>query len=235
MVVFTTAPIQSLITFTIDQTARFLQNYVFLVHVRRDFVEVVEENRKLLNTIHSLREIEAENKRLHALLQFQNTIEDQKVTAQVIAKDVSTEFRSIRINKGSSLGIQRGMAVVTHEGVVGKVLRTTAGYSDVITLLDNLSAIDAIVQRSRAKGMLEGATDFSCILKYVLRTDDVEVGDMAITSGLDGIYPKGLLLGTVIKVNKKSYGMTQEVELRPSVDFSKLEEVLVILKRDPNV
>jgi rod shape-determining protein MreC len=231
-IVFITAPIQSAITLSIDHAAGFIQNYIFLMNTRRDFSAVVEENRKLLNTIHNFKEIEVENKRLRALLQFQDKIEDKKTTAQVIAKDVSTEFRSIRINKGSNAGIQRGMAVVTHEGVVGKVLRVTAEYSDVITMLDNLSSVDAIVQRSRAKGVIEGLTDASCILKYALRTDDIEVGDVVVSSGLDGIYPKGLLLGTVLKVNKKSYGVTQDVEVRPSVDFSKLEEVLVILKTD---
>jgi rod shape-determining protein MreC len=233
--VFVTAPVQALITLTIDHSARFLENYVFLVNTHSEFSSVVEENRKLLNTIHNYKEMEAENKRLRSLLQFQDKIEDKKITAQIIAKDVSSEFRSVRLNKGSNAGIERGMPVVTHEGIVGKILRTTAEYSDVITLLDNLSSIDAIVQRSRARGILEGATDYSCILKYVLRTDDIEVNDTIVSSGLDGIYPKGLLLGTVTKVNKKSYGITQDVEVRPSVDFSKLEEVLVILKPDTHI
>lgn len=234
-VVFITGPLQSAITFTVDRTARFFQNYLFLIHLKQEYAAVIEENRKLLSSIHALKEIEAENQRLRALLQFQTKINEQKLTAQIISKDVTTEFRSIRLNKGSQSGIQRGMAVVTHEGIVGKVLRTTADYADVITVLDNLSAIDSIVQRSRARGVLEGATDWTCILKYVLRTDDVEVGDTIVSSGLDGIYPKGLLLGTVIKVSKKNYGITQEVEVKPSVDFSKLEEVLVILKPDPHV
>jgi rod shape-determining protein MreC len=231
-IVFITAPIQSMISLTIDHAARFMQNYIFLINTRRDFSSTVEENRKLLNTINNFKEIEAENKRLRALLQFQEKVEDKKITAQVIAKDVSTEFRSIRINKGSASGILRGMAVVTHEGIVGKVLRVTADYADVITMLDNLSSIDAIVQRSRARGVIEGATDDKCILKYALRTDDIEVGDVIVSSGLDGVYPKGLMLGNVVKVAKKSYGVTQSVEVRPSVDFSKLEEVLVILKPD---
>ena len=229
-----TSPVQEIITYSVDHMASMLQNYVFLIHLRKEFETVVEENRKLLNTIHNYKEMEAENKRLRALLQFQEKIEHNKTTAEVIARDVSTEFRSIRINKGSDKGIQRGMAVVTHEGVVGRVLKVSKKYSDVITILDNLSSVDAIVQRTRAKGILEGETDFSCILKYALRTDDIETGDIVVTSGLDGIYQKGLLLGTVSKVSKKSYGVTQDVEIKPSVDFSKLEEVIIILKTDEN-
>src|SRR6516165_5243267 len=125
-IVFVTAPVQSLITFSIDHATRFFQDYVFLLHTRRDLWAVVEENRRLLNTTHNPKKIEVENKRLRALLEFQDKVEEKKVTAQVIARDVSAEFRSIRINKGSAAGIQRGMAVVTHEGVVGKVLRVTA-------------------------------------------------------------------------------------------------------------
>lgn len=234
-IVFFTSPLQSAITYSIDRIATLLQNYIFLQSARQEYATTVEENRRLLNTIHNLKEIEVENGRLRALLQFESTIEDKKLTAQVIAKDVSTEFRSIRINKGSKAGIQKGMPVVTHEGIVGRILRTTPHYSDVITILDNLSSVDAIIQRSRARGVLEGQTDSSCSLKYVLRTDTVDVGDVVISSGLDGVHPKGLMLGHVSKVNKKSYGITQEVEVRPSVDFSKLEEVLVILKEDKNL
>jgi rod shape-determining protein MreC len=231
-VVFVSAPIQAGISFTIDTASRFFENYVFLVNLRRDFSAIVDENRKLMNTIHDFKEMEAENIRLRALLKFQDKIEDKKLTAQVIAKDASIEFRSIRINKGTKAGISRGMAVVTHEGVVGKILRATEDYSDVITVLDNLSSVDAITERTRAHGILEGASDISCILKYALRTDDINEGDTLVSSGLDGIYPKGLLLGTVSQVKKRKYGVTQDVEVKPSVDFTKLEEVLVILRTD---
>jgi len=234
-VVFLSAPVQKAITFSINEGTRLFQNYLLLVNSKEDLSIIVEENRKLLNTIHNFKEMEAENRRLRALLQFQDQVQEKKLVAQVIARDVSSEFRSLRINKGSDAGIQKGMPVVTHEGVVGKILRTTASYSDVITILDNLSSIDAIVQRSRARGVLEGSTDFSCLLKYVLRTDDIEVGDTIVTSGLDGIYPKGLMLGSVIKVGKKNYGITQDIEVRPSVDYSKLEELLIILKPDTQI
>ncbi|MBI2711381.1 MAG: rod shape-determining protein MreC, partial [Bdellovibrio sp.] len=107
-------------------------------------------------------------------------------------------------------------------------LRTTQNTSDVVTILDLLSAVDAIVERSRARGIVEGLTDDVCQLRYALRTDDIQPGDVLISSGLGGIFPKGVTVGTVSKVNRKPYGITQEVEVRPSVDFSKLEEVLVV-------
>lgn len=234
-ILFVTAPAQDLITLTIDKVSRVFQNYIFLMNLRQDYNSVVEENRRLNNTLHNFHEMEAENKRLRALLQFQEKLEDAQVTAQVIAKDVSSEFKSIRINKGSRAGIERGMPVVTHEGVVGKVLKTTSDYADVLTIYDDLSAVDAIVQRSRAHGVVEGLTDSTCALKYALRTDDIEVGDTIITSGLDTLYPKGLMVGNVVKVTKKSYGISQDIELKPNVNFSRLEEVLVILKQDKHI
>lgn len=234
-ILMVTAPVQEFISWTIDHSAKFFQNYIFLVNLNKNYNELVEENRKLNNTIHNYSEMEQENKRFRALLDFQKKLEDKTITAQVIAKDVSMEFKSIRLNKGTKAGIEKGMPVVTHEGVVGKVLRTTADYSDVITALDYLSAIDSIVQRSRAHGIFEGAGDLNGILKYVLRTDDIEVGDIVITSGLDQIFPKGMLVGTVTKVVKKSYGISQDVTVKPSVDFTKLEEVFVVIKPDKHL
>jgi rod shape-determining protein MreC len=150
------------------------------------------------------------------------------IVARVIAKDVSTEFRTLRINRGESSGIKKNMAVVTSEGIVGRILRTTPDTSDVVTTLDLNSAIDSINERSRARGVVEGLTEETCQLRFTLRTDDILPGDVLISSGLGGIFPKGVPVGTVSKVRRKPFGITQEVEVRPSVDFSKLEEVLVI-------
>jgi len=225
-----TSPIQGGISWSLDQIVSVFQNYLFLWHTRQDNLQVLEENRKLLNEIASLRETQQENQRLRKLLGFQEKLKTETVVARVIAKDVSTEFRAIRINRGESSGIHKNMAVLTNEGVVGRVLRTTNGTADVVTLLDLLSAVDAIVERSRARGIVEGMTDEVCQLRFALRTDDIEPGDLLISSGLGGIFPKGVPVGTVSRVNRKPFGITQEVEVRPSVDFSKLEEVMVITK-----
>ena len=228
VIVALTSPIQTAISWSLEQTASTFENYIYLWHTHRDNLSLLEENRKLLNSIASLRDTQQENIRLKKLLQFQEKFNFQSIVARVIAKDVSTEFRSIRLNRGEEAGIKRNMAVVTDEGVVGRILRTTKNTADVVTLLDPLSAVDAIVERSRARGIVEGITDDSCQLKYALRTDDILPGDMLISSGLGGIFPKGIMLGMVSKVNRKPYGITQEVEIRPSVDFSKLEEVLIV-------
>lgn len=229
VIVGMTSPIQAGISWSLEKLASTFENYIYLWHTHKDNLALLEENRKLLNSIAGLRETQQENVRLRKLLSFEEKFTLQSVVARVIAKDVSTEFRSVRINRGESSGIRRNMAVVTDEGIVGRILRTTRNTSDVVTILDPLSAVDAIVERSRARGIVEGLTDDTCQLKYALRTDDIQPGDILISNGLGGIFPKGIAAGTVSKVNRKPYGITQEVEVRPSVDFAKLEEVLVVL------
>lgn len=227
-----TSPIQAGITLTLDFLVGGFQNYLFLFNTRQDNLSLIEENRKLQNTISNLREAEQENVRLRRLLNFQEKLKVETAVARVIARDVSTEFRALRINRGESSGIRKNMAVVTNEGIVGRVLRTTSNTADIVTILDLLSAVDSIVERSRARGIVEGKTDDICHLKFALRTDDIEPGDVLISSGLGGIFPKGVPVGTVSRVDRKPFGISQDVDVRPAVDFTKLEEVLVILKAD---
>jgi rod shape-determining protein MreC len=234
-IVTLTSPIQFTLTWGIEKIVDGIQNYILLLSTKQDFISVMEENRKLQNTISSLKEAEAENRRLREMLDFKETFKFRSVTARVIAKDVSTEFRVVRINRGESSDIKKDMAVVTPEGIVGRVLRTTANTADVVTILDLLSAIDVIVERSRARGIVQGQTDSSCQLRFALRTDDLQLGDILISSGLGGIFPKGLQVGLVARVNRLSYGITQEVEVQPSVNFSRLEEVQVILDVDEHI
>src|SRR4051794_26741238 len=162
VIVGMTSPIQAGISWSLEKLASSFENYIYLWHTHKDNLALLEENRKLLNSIAGMREIQQENIRLRKLLNFEEKFSIKSVLARVIAKDVSTEFRSIRINRGESAGIKRNMAVVTEEGVVGRVLRTTQNTSDIVTILDLLSAVDAVVERSRARGVVEGLTDDIC-------------------------------------------------------------------------
>jgi rod shape-determining protein MreC len=227
-----TTPFEIAIHWTLDSMVNFYENYVSLWKTRFENQAMVDENRKLVNTIINLRELEQENIRLRNLLQFKENFKIEAVVARMIAKDVSTEFRAIRINRGKAQGIEPNMAVINAEGVVGRVLRVTDSTSDVVTILDPLSAIDAYIMRSRARGIVEGLTDSLCQLKFALRVDDIQPGDLLLSSGLGGNFPKGIPVGSIIKVTRKSFGVTQKVEVKPSVDFSKLEEVLVVTHAD---
>jgi rod shape-determining protein MreC len=227
-----TTPFEIAIHWTLDSLVGFYENYIALWRTRNENENLINENRKLVNTILNLRELEQENIRLRGLFQFKENFKIDTVMARMIAKDVSTEFRAIRINRGRDSGIQPNMAVMNAEGVVGRVLRVDDHTADVVTLLDPLSAIDAYIMRSRARGIVEGLTDSLCQLKFALRVDDIQPGDLLLSSGLGGNFPKGVPVGTIIKVTRKSFGITQKVEVKPSVDFSKLEEVLVVTHTD---
>lgn len=234
VVVSFTAPIQSGISWTLDTIVTIYQNYLYLFQTRKDNVALLEENRKLLNTIAELREKALENERLRQLIGLREQYQITTLAARVISQDVTKEFRAVRINKGEAAGIHPNMAVVNSNGVVGRVWRVTDKTADVLTLLDLLSAVDVVAERSRARGIVEGLNDDAAQLRYALRTDDLQPGDLLLTSGLGGIFPKGLPVGTVSKVFKKPYGITQAVEVKPAVDFGKLEEVLVITEFKDN-
>ena len=120
------------------------------------------------------------------------------------------------------------MPVVVPEGVVGQVVDVSVGYSKVLLLIDPNSAIDALCQRTRARGIIKGGSNKKCAFEYVLRKNDVRVGDVILSSGLDGVYPKGIRIGRVSSVVKRNSGIFQTVEVEPYVNFDKLEEVLVV-------
>lgn len=222
------APVQGAISWAIDGSWGFAENYLLLLHVKDKNEELSQENRRLLNQIAEFQELSRENERLKKLVDFSQTIPGKKIIARVIAQDVSTEFRVVRVDKGYESGVEKGMGVVTPEGIVGRVLRVSKRYSDILTLLDASSSVDAVVQRSRARGVVEGMSESTLLIKYLRRTDDVVVDDLVVSSGVGGLFPKGLVIGKVTKVEKKSYGITQRIELEPAVDFSKLEELTIV-------
>lgn len=225
------SPIQTAVTWTLENTIDGVFHYIALWNAQRDNEILIQENKSLLQKIQELSEAQNENTRLKNILDFKEKTQLKFTVARVIAKDPTTEFRTLRINRGSKAGIVKGMAVVSQDGIVGRILRVTESYSDVVTLLDLLSAVDAIVERSRARGVVEGFTDELCQLKFVLRTDDIQLGDRLISSGLAGIFPKSVPVGIVTRVTKKRYGITQEVEVRPAVDINRLEEVMVVTEQ----
>jgi rod shape-determining protein MreC len=225
------SPLQLGLSYLLDGGTNFIQNYITLRHARSQQLALLKENQLLQSEIARLKLQESENERLRTLLDFREANSLETLVARVVALDVSSDFRAIRINRGSNDGVEKGMAVLTHLGVVGRILRTDAWTSDVVTILDLQFAIDSINERSRARGVVEGASEDHCQMKFTLRTDDIQLGDRLISSGLGGIFPKGIPVGTVTEVNKQLFGISQEVEVKPAVDFRKLEEVLIVTKK----
>jgi rod shape-determining protein MreC len=193
------------------------------------------ENERLRQRIQTLEverqrllEAEATNRKLQQLLDFRAQLPGKSLTASIIANSASSWFQGCILDKGSADGVQKNMAVVTPLGVVGKVVSVTAYSAKVILLTDANSGIDVLVQRTRSRGIVSGSLDSGTVLKYVKRSEDVQVGDRLITSGLDGVFPKGLMAGTVIRVNKQNLGLFQFIEVLPAVQSARVEEVLVV-------
>jgi rod shape-determining protein MreC len=193
------------------------------------------ENERLRKRLHTLEierqrllEAEATNRRLQQLLNFRSELPAGAITASIIAASATSWFQSCVLNKGSADGVRKGMGVVTPLGVIGKVVTVTGRTAKVLLLTDPNSGIDVLVQRTRSRGIVSGSLESGTVLKYVKRSEDVQEGDRLVTSGLDSVFPKGMLAGTVIKVRKQSRGLFQTVEVLPAVQASLVEEVLVV-------
>jgi rod shape-determining protein MreC len=204
-----------------------LRGYVFLIGTSRENERLKQEHDrlKLENSIAS--ELLLENERLRDLLGFRKLHPLKSVMAEVIAKDAVPSSRTITINRGAEQGIAKDMAVVSASGVVGKVLSVLPGTAKVMLLTDPGSTLAVRVQRNREEGLLEGKLE-RCALKYVSYYADIQEGDLLVTSGLDGIFPKGLPVATVVKVTKHEATAFQAVLAMPVVGLSRLEEVLVL-------
>ncbi|MDX1763064.1 MAG: rod shape-determining protein MreC [bacterium] len=202
--------------------------YFRLVHVKEENRALMERVALLENKLHEQQEVKLENERLRKLLAFQESVPFTLLPSKVIGKGFNSWSRTLLINQGRSAGVVEGMAVVRPEGVVGRVLTVSPNFSLVQLIIDSNSDIPAIFQRTRAEGIVEGKISNQCRVKYLNRIADVQEGDIVISSGLGGVYPKGLIVGSVFSVQKKPYGLFQEVIITPAVDFSRMEEVFVV-------
>jgi rod shape-determining protein MreC len=215
-------------------------DYVGLVDARRDQDRLRAENGRLRFENRRLAAIAHENARLRSLLGFRDRQQrkHELLPARVIAKDTSPFFRVIKIaldagEHGPRLRV--GQPVVSTRGVVGQVSRVHDGFADVLLVADGRSAVDVVIQRNRARGILKGlgaSDEYDCRIEYLLRTDEVARGDVVVTSGMDGRYPKDLKVGTVSQVSRREYGLYQQVKVEPAVDFSRLEEALIIVEAE---
>jgi len=226
------APIQKGLSSTKDYISSGIEHYLLNVTASRENIKLKRDYSELESELFKIREIEKENRRLKALLEFNSEIPLKKVLAEVVAWDASSEFKVIRINKGSKSGLRLQSTVITTQGLVGYVYRLTDNFADVLTILDRNNKVDAVLERIRAHGIVEGYSQDKCIMKYVGRKDPVVLEDILITSGLGNVYPKGIKIGTVSRIERESFGITQYIEVKPSVDFSRLEEVVVLLSLD---
>ncbi|MFA6822720.1 MAG: rod shape-determining protein MreC [Geobacter sp.] len=209
---------------------RIWHDYLNLVHVRRENMKLREDIKTLNQSLVAAGELLQEHERLKRLLEMRKTVHEPTVAAAVIGEDVAPWFRTLTIDQGSSSGISDGMPVLAAGGVVGQTIKVTPNSSRVLLLTDHASGIAGIIQRSRARGVVKGKGEAVCSLEFTMREEDVTVGDLVVTSGVGGVFAKGLPIGTVTMVKKGQYGIFQSVAIKPAVSTAHLEEVLVVLR-----
>ncbi len=202
--------------------------YLYLVGVqkenellRRRLEEAVQREARYQEALLAL-------KRLEALLDLKRQLALPVTGARVVAYDPSLWSRAVIIDQGRAQGVEVGQAVVAPAGIVGRVVETYPRYAKVMLIVDRNSGADAMIQRTRVRGILQGKGGNRCSLEYVPKNADVQEGDLVLASGLGGVYPQGLVFGKVTAADKKAAGVFQKIEVNPTVDLSSLEEVLVV-------
>jgi rod shape-determining protein MreC len=227
------SPIQYVITEAARGVSDIIEEYVYLIEVEEDNEALRAENARLEQQVRELRREGEENVRLRELVALREATPGETLSAQVIGKEVSNYFRvtRIRLDRGERDLVRAGMPVLHPHGLVGQIRRTWGRYSDVLLAVDRTSRIDVVVERTGARGMLVGTGDdnrYACRIEYLERTDEIEVGDEVFTSGLGQRFPAGVLVGRVSRVERQDFGLYQEAEVTPAVDFSDLDEVFVL-------
>lgn len=233
LVLQASAPIQYVANQVADGVSSVVEDYVWLVDVHAENERLHEENARLRHRLRQLGHVEEENERMRDLLQLRDQVEGETCSAQVIGKEVSQFFRvmRVRLDRGERDFVRPGMPVISAEGLVGQVRRTSGRYSDVLLTVDQTSAIDVVVRSTGARGILRGTGEddrYLCRIQYLRREDEVQVGDEVYTSGLGRRFPANILVGRVTRIVREDFGLYQQAEVAPAVDFSTLEEVLIL-------
>jgi rod shape-determining protein MreC len=214
----------------------------FLTSIKnnRELKEELIQTRKLLEeykrTQYEFEEIKNENERLRRLIGFQAELEYDTVIAEIVAKSPQNFYKTLIVNRGKNSGVSKWMPAIAYQDgikcVVGKVIDVQPYSSRIQPLIEQTSYIGAMLKDSRYSGLLVGQSPLSenCLLQYIDRKVEIQYGDIVVTSGMGGVFPKGITIGEVVSVSKKRYGIFQEAVVQPKVDLGRLEEVFIITK-----
>jgi len=204
--------------------------YLDLINIKKENQNLREQNNEIKTMLNRFADLEMENQRLRQLLDFRSQTKMTLIAAKVVGRDLVADHGTVTINKGLKHGLKPGMAVMTVNGVLGYVFRPDSYTSHVMLITDRYSVVDALIQRSRAHGIVEGRNQNNNLqLQYVDRTEDVQPGDIVVTGGLDNIFPKGFPIAVVDTIERKTKSVSLKIDLKPIVDPNKVEEVYVIL------
>jgi rod shape-determining protein MreC len=226
------AEVQRVTMGLIDGARRIWTGYVALRDVQAENAGLKREIGALRIRLQEERALAERTEHLRQLLELREHVQLETAAAEIIAAGASPEFRTVTIDKGTRHGLGADMAVVSPAGVVGRLVLPSLRASQVQLLIDRNAAAGAAIARSRVQGVVVGLGTHELRMDYVPGTADVKVGDLVVTSGIDGIYPKGFVIGTVEVVDRGT-GPYHHIVVRPAADFSRLEEVLVVLTPPP--
>jgi rod shape-determining protein MreC len=224
-------PLEKALLWTQHSVGNLWHNYIYLRGVRAENRALREEMERMRIERVRLTEDAEQGRRLQALLQFKEQFIAETVAAQVIGSSGTEQSRAVYLDKGEKDGIKPDMAVITADGVVGKVLRVFSSSSLVLLINDQTSGLGAILEKSRLQGIVRGTATGEAVLEKVMIDERVQPGERVLTSGGDRVFPKGLTVGTVSKASQGTDAFLN-IHLRPAANLNKLEEVLVITKME---
>src|SRR5262245_60476161 len=224
--------VQRGVTSGVGGVRRVWDGYIGLRHVKAENDELKKQLADSQIALQAHRALADRARGLEKLLELRDRVTLQTTAAEIIGASASPEFRTVTIDKGTGDGLRQDMAIISPAGVVGRVVIPSARSAKVQLLIDRNAAAGALVERSRAQGVVVGAGEDRLRLENVPETADIVAGDIVVSSGIEGIYPKGFVIGTIEAV-EKSGPAYKRITVKPAVDFSGLEEVLVVTTPTP--
>jgi len=229
------APVQRMIALPLEFAQDAWRHYISILEVGQRNEELSSRLVLLEEENLQLREALVASGRLERIAEIRADFEVPMLSSELVGVDPSPWFRSVLVDRGQTHGVRSGMPVISELGLVGLVTATSTRASKAKLVLDRQSAVDGIVQRSRSRGIVRGRGTDQLDFEFVVRGSDVRIGDVVISSGLGGVYPKGIRIGEVTAVSDPGSELLQTAKLVPAVDFGRLEQVFVMLRRGPTM
>jgi rod shape-determining protein MreC len=227
-----TGPLQQGFSGLAESGAGVFDHYLFVVGASKENKDLKAELAGTRPALAEIKSLRLENDRLRRLIGLRESAPGRLVAASIIGRGTSSRFHTLRLDRGTDLGVAPGMAVVSVSGVVGQILRVSRGYSDVLLLTDGLSSAGAMVQRSGLRGLAVGDSSDRLQLDFLRRNDlsGVSVGDLIVSSGEDGVFPEGVPIGRVVKAEAAETGLFLDVVMEPAAALHRLKEVMVVVE-----
>jgi len=235
IVLETIAPAQKVLSTSVKSVNDAWLRYVLLVGIEEDNKNLKNKINELKAALISYQEGYLEAQRLRKLLDLRDDYNYHFISASVIGREQAALSKTILISKGATHGLKAGMPVIAPPGLIGRLVDVSWHVSKVLLFIDENSNVGAIVQRTRTQGVISGAGPRGLILKYISKTQDVKEGDVIVSSGMGGVFPKGLLIGQVSHVDRQDASLFLKINVAPFVDFSKLEEILILASEENEI